>query len=1750
MSGRKNRRNPYAAWGWDYVGGIEDIDKDIDMQGHGIVNMKDPTEPQDAVTKKYVDEKIAQGGGGGGGVVGPVQASAVQLTPVGNIQATNVQEAFAEMTREAAIKDQANVFTQEQTMGGATISEAPDAVPYNVPYASPTGKVTKISSQNNVDFETPGITLRGDLIPADTIKHTARSGGAIQGANVQQALDSADVLIKQVKGDYVEKTGLTEDFSAQTHKITDLANGTDNGDAVNVSQLNSKADASDLTALQGKVTQNTNDITSIKSGATKLDSANVTFTPEASGVLAGKTNVQEALVLTDSLVKGNQASITTLQTESAKHLTKSGGVLESNLNASGYVITGLGAPSSGQDSVNRQYVDDAINAIKQALAGQLQWAGTYDCQTSQIKTLSDVGERLTDAQGQKVFTVGQNLPTASATINNYYFIAVNKTPHVPNINNITSPLSAGDWIIGDTTDWRVIEMAKAITATNVSFTNTGSSLNAQDVQGAIVEVDANITTLKTQIENIVNGTNKISAENVSYTEKAGGVVKGVTVQDAITSADGVIATTKTIAETNKTDIVTINTTLQNVAKLAVANTFTEANKFTLVPTTDGNPSNPTDLATVKYIDDKIIALKATQVTFDPATSGLGVNTVQGALDKVSDASNIKFRSTTQMTQTEVSTALDHLNTQIQQASNKKVSATDVSIDTTNFASIKGTNVHQAFEKTDQIIGMVSDYVVENSSLVGTYDAQNNRILSLYGQALKLTAEFQVGGALPVSGDKNKSFYFVVKNGGTGQGQAPAEEFKSGDLIRSNGQRWERIDSSAIKTASEIGISSIANVTANNVQEALESLATQQRQQIIASNVNIDPAIPELSGGTVQAVLSSVALKFGNVNQTVTDLTNRVDGITATTVPYDNSETNFPQIQGQNVANVQKAIEAVNSKIATLPTTLEASNVSFNSTAGLTSTNVAQALDELKNADNAFLTKSGGVLAGDLNAGVHKITNLNAPGNPNDAARKADVDAVVTASDNKYILKSGGVLGSDLNANNKKITGLATPTSDDHASNKTYVDTRVDTSITTLSNSVDAKYLKLAGGTLSGDLRLGGRNLKDLGEPTDNNDAVRKSYIEAHFVKQNGGVLTGTLNAGTNWISGLKDATSPDHAVNKKILDQAIRDVQGQLTGRLTYCGTYNASNNTIASVSSAGTTNGFVVGQALPADSANIDNCFFIVSVAGVGSGNAPAEQLGIGDIVLAQGGDGWLNVPIGSTRTASNVSVTAIQQLAGATNVQQALEQLASRPSGGASTASQVVFTPTGGIQANNVQDALREVDSETVKLTGSQTVRGVKTYNDAVFFNDSGYSPIAITKARPTNAETVRIEWKNGVNGPRYASQGFTSTSQGYKYAMIFAITPENDPANPPFFVFSQIVQYDPGVEPTEERHFTHKKYVDQAIATSTTGFLPLAGGTMTGALNMGGQKITNVGAPTNANDVVTKTFGENNYVMTTGTQEVRGRKKLVNGIDIKSGNGFAFNVDHGQSSTLQWWTGDGGARYFYLGFESSQQDKKNTFTFNMVNDTADAPAKFVFSHIAKYRNESTQPSDPTHLVTKKYVDDAVSGAGGGGLKIEAVRDVDVTSAFPGLSGLGTALYTHKLIKDTTDGSVLSALFGLKLTLTATWTPVVSNTPSKFPGSAHIEGDQYYKGLPLLPDTSLSSSLYKTVAYLNMYQCAPASGSNIVFDPRPINLGRIVCLGKSTGTGATELYVVFTHNQALTPVVRNGFYVMRYEGLPAIPL
>ena len=117
---------------------------------------------------------------------------------------------------------------------------------------------------------------------------------------------------------------------------------------------------------------------------------------------------------------------------------------------------------------------------------------------------------------------------------------------------------------------------------------------------------------------------------------------------------------------------------------------------------------------------------------------------------------------------------------------------------------------------------------------------------------------------------------------------------------------------------------------------------------------------------------------------------------------------------------------------------------------------------------------------------------------------------------------------------------------------------------------------------------------------------------------------------------------------------------GISAGAVIFAGTYNATTNTVASVTTEGTAIGLVVGSALPAAASLNKSYYVVVSIGGTGVSPAPAVTLAPPDLILSNG-TAWSEIDVSSTyvsQTASNVGFTAAGSIA-STNVQAAIEEV-----------------------------------------------------------------------------------------------------------------------------------------------------------------------------------------------------------------------------------------------------------------------------------------------------------------------------------------------------------------------------------------------------------------------------------------------------------------------------------------------------------
>ena len=175
---------------------------------------------------------------------------------------------------------------------------------------------------------------------------------------------------------------------------------------------------------------------------------------------------------------------------------------------------------------------------------------------------------------------------------------------------------------------------------------------------------------------------------------------------------------------------------------------------------------------------------------------------------------------------------------------------------------------------------------------------------------------------------------------------------------------------------------------------------------------------------------------------------------------------------------------------------------------------------------------------------------------------------------------------------------------------------------------------------------------------------------------------------------------------------------GISVGEIIFGGTYNASGNTIASLSPDGAAVGLSVGQPLPSPSATFNRYYVVVASGGTGTSPAPETTLQPPDILLCNG-TAWTEVDVSSTylsQTAAQVSFSPAASI-GSSNVQAAIEEVSTECRNVNNVASGILATGYGGTSFNAYTKGDILVGSGTTLLKQAIGTNGQVLTADSAF-------------------------------------------------------------------------------------------------------------------------------------------------------------------------------------------------------------------------------------------------------------------------------------------------------------------------------------------------------------------------------------------------------------------------------------------------
>lgn len=154
----------------------------------------------------------------------------------------------------------------------------------------------------------------------------------------------------------------------------------------------------------------------------------------------------------------------------------------------------------------------------------------------------------------------------------------------------------------------------------------------------------------------------------------------------------------------------------------------------------------------------------------------------------------------------------------------------------------------------------------------------------------------------------------------------------------------------------------------------------------------------------------------------------------------------------------------------------------------------------------------------------------------------------------FLSTNGGTMAGDINMDGRKITGLVDPVEDGDAVRKRYVDTGFLKSINgngpdeTGNLKIDA--LLKSGGTMTGDIDLGGNALTNVKVPVSDADGATKGYVDnkrktfTAVVPASGWVGSAAPYSQTVAIAGIL-ATDTPHVTQYYLGSQSVADVIAQ-----------------------------------------------------------------------------------------------------------------------------------------------------------------------------------------------------------------------------------------------------------------------------------------------------------------------------------------------------------------------------------------------------------------------------------------------------------------------------------------------------------------------------------------------------------------------------------------------------------------------------
>lgn len=382
------------------------------------------------------------------------------------------------------------------------------------------------------------------------------------------------------------------------------------------------------------------------------------------------------------------------------------------------------------------------------------------------------------------------------------------------------------------------------------------------------------------------------------------------------------------------------------------------------------------------------------------------------------------------------------------------------------------------------------------------------------------------------------------------------------------------------------------------------------------------------------------------------------------------------------------------------------------------------------------------------------------------------------------------------------------------------DTKHDSEIAALQQedeNIKSSYLPLAGGTMSGKIDMNNRPIDSVPEPTEPDQASNKQYVDtgdSRLQEQvnaklplSGGTMTGAIVMNNQAITGLPTPANPTDAVTKKYADDLKAQMLPSSGGAMT--GAINMGNNTITAL-------GAPVGDTDATNKEYVDGA--ITSAIKSAEGDADAKYLPLAGGTM-KGAIKGLQNPTEDNEAANKAYVD---------------EQV----SGAGSAADGKYLALAGGTMTGPIAMSGQKITG-AADPTDEQDV-ATKKYVDEHGGGGSG-------DCLPLTGGTM----------------GGNINMSNHKITGLVSEVPAGEEGTPTladdeavgFGVVSQTVDkaYNNAKVYTDSKTDSLESDLNEKIDQVDSDKLPLAGGNMSGDINMVGNTVTGLKAPVNDSDAV---------------------------------------------------------------------------------------------------------------------------------------------------------------------------------------------------------------------------------------------------------------------------------------------------------